>query len=76
MNLSLEGHSGQLQVATWNEVHQKLTTSDQHGVIIVWMLYKVHYFDKHIKFKFQLSHCLNTFLFAPLCYFRVHGMKK
>lgn len=41
MNLSLEGHSGQLQVATWNEIHQKLTTSDQHGVIIVWMLYKV-----------------------------------
>lgn len=41
MNLSLEGHSGQLQVATWNEIHQKLTTSDQQGVIIVWMLYKV-----------------------------------
>lgn len=41
MNLSLEGHTGQLKVATWNEIHQKLTTSDEHGVIIVWMLYKV-----------------------------------
>lgn len=41
MNLSLEGHSGQLRVAIWNEVYQKLTTSDEHGVIIVWMLYKV-----------------------------------
>lgn len=41
MNLSLEGHTGQLQVAVWNEVYQKLTTSDEHGVIIVWMLYKV-----------------------------------
>lgn len=41
MNLSLEGHNGQLRVATWNEVFQKLTTSDEHGVIIVWMLYKV-----------------------------------
>ena len=29
-----------LQVVTWNESHQKLTSSDQHGLIIVWMLYK------------------------------------
>lgn len=42
MNLSLEGHTGQLCVAIWNEVFQKLTTSDEHGVIIVWMLYKVY----------------------------------
>lgn len=41
MNLSLEGHTGQVCVAIWNEVFQKLTTSDEHGVIIVWMLYKV-----------------------------------
>lgn len=41
MNLSLEGHSGRLHMAVWNEVNQKLTTSDEHGVIIVWMLYKV-----------------------------------
>lgn len=42
MNLSLEGHTGQVCVAIWNEVFQKLTTSDEHGVIIVWMLYKVN----------------------------------
>lgn len=41
MNLTLEGHTGHLQVVIWNEVFQKLTTSDEHGVIIVWMLYKV-----------------------------------
>jgi hypothetical protein len=41
MNQTLEGHSGQIQVITWNEKHQKLTTSDQYGLIIVWMLYKV-----------------------------------
>lgn len=41
MNLGLEGHTGQVCVAVWNEVFQKLTTSDEHGVIIVWMLYKV-----------------------------------
>jgi WD repeat-containing protein 35 len=40
MNQSLEGHSGAVQVLTWNEQHQKLTTSDQYGLIIVWMLYK------------------------------------
>lgn len=41
MNQTLEGHNGQIQVITWNEIHQKLTTSDQYGLIIVWMLYKV-----------------------------------
>ena len=30
-----------MQVVTWNEPHQKLTSSDQFGLIIVWMLYKV-----------------------------------
>jgi WD repeat-containing protein 35 len=29
------------KVATWNENYRKLTTSDQHGLIIVWMLFKV-----------------------------------
>jgi hypothetical protein len=32
--------SGAVQVVTWNEQYQKLTTSDQYGLIIVWMLYK------------------------------------
>lgn len=32
--------TGAVQVVTWNEHYQKLTTSDQHGLIIVWMLYK------------------------------------
>lgn len=27
-------------MVTWNEQYQKLTTSDQNGLIIVWMLYK------------------------------------
>ena len=40
MNQTLEGHNGQIQVVCWNEGHQKLTTSDQYGLIIVWMLYK------------------------------------
>ena len=40
MNQTLEGHAGAVQVVTWNERHHKLTTSDQFGLIIVWMLYK------------------------------------
>ncbi|XP_068621625.1 WD repeat-containing protein 35 isoform X2 [Battus philenor] len=48
MNLTLEGHTGHLQVAVWNEVFQKLTTSDEHGVIIVWMLYKGSWYEEMI----------------------------
>ena len=31
---------GSVQVVTWNNYHQKLTSSDQYGLIIVWILYK------------------------------------
>ncbi|XP_050675727.1 WD repeat-containing protein 35 isoform X1 [Leptidea sinapis] len=48
MNLSLEGHTGQICVAVWNEHFQKLTTSDEHGVIIVWMLYKGSWYEEMI----------------------------
>ncbi|PSN48259.1 WD repeat-containing protein 35, partial [Blattella germanica] len=48
MNQTLEGHSGQIQVITWNEIHQKLTTSDQYGLIIVWMLYKGSWYEEMI----------------------------
>lgn len=41
MNQTLEGHNENIQVIVWNEFHKKLTTSDQNGIIIVWMLYKV-----------------------------------
>ncbi|XP_014248010.1 WD repeat-containing protein 35 isoform X2 [Cimex lectularius] len=40
MNQTLGGHKGRVQVITWNEKHEKLTTSDQNGLIIVWTLYK------------------------------------
>ena len=41
MNQSLEGHSGAIQVLTWNQHYRKLTSSDQQGLIIVWVLFKV-----------------------------------
>ena len=48
MNQTLEGHNGQIQVVTWNENHQKLTSSDQYGLIIVWMLYKGSWYEEMI----------------------------
>uniref|UniRef100_A0A2K5JCK1 WD repeat-containing protein 35 n=1 Tax=Colobus angolensis palliatus TaxID=336983 RepID=A0A2K5JCK1_COLAP len=48
MNQTLEGHSGSVQVVTWNEQYQKLTTSDENGLIIVWMLYKGSWFEEMI----------------------------
>ena len=41
MNQTLEGHNGAVMVVNWNENYRKLTTSDQYGLIIVWMLHKV-----------------------------------
>ncbi|XP_065063167.1 WD repeat-containing protein 35-like [Rhopilema esculentum] len=48
MNQTLEGHSGAVQVVTWNEHFQKLTTSDQYGLIIVWILYKGVWYEEMI----------------------------
>lgn len=48
MNQTLEGHNGQIQVVGWNESHQKLTSSDQYGLIIVWMLYKGSWYEEMI----------------------------
>jgi WD repeat-containing protein 35 len=48
MNQSLPGHKGRVQVVTWNEEWQKLTTSDENGMIIVWMLYENMWFEEMI----------------------------
>ncbi|KAL5015358.1 hypothetical protein ScPMuIL_009628 [Solemya velum] len=48
MNQTLEGHSGGVQVVAWNEQYQKMTTSDQYGLIIVWMLYKGSWYEEMI----------------------------
>lgn len=47
MNQTLEGHKEAIQVVTWNDSQQKLTTSDRDGVIMVWMLYKVRVYLKY-----------------------------
>lgn len=40
MNETLEGHTENVRVIVWNEAYKRLTTSDENGVIVVWMLYK------------------------------------
>jgi len=41
INKTLEGHSGNVLTIVWNEKYNKLTSSDENGLIIVWTLYKV-----------------------------------
>lgn len=40
MNQTLEGHTSAVMCVTWNPLYRKLTTSDESGLIIVWMLHK------------------------------------
>ena len=48
MNQTLEGHNGAVVCVCWNENYRKLTTSDQYGLIIVWMLHKGMWFEEMI----------------------------
>jgi hypothetical protein len=41
MNQSLDGHSGAVVHSRWSAKHQKLTTCDDKGMIIVWLLHQV-----------------------------------
>ena len=48
--------AGDVRVVTWNEPFRKLTTSDQNGLIIVWMLHKglwyVAFFQPRLTFRY------------------------
>jgi WD repeat-containing protein 35 len=48
MNQTLEGHQGTIMVVTWNDNFRKLTTSDENGLIIVWMLHRGIWFEEMI----------------------------
>lgn len=57
VNKTLEGHSGNVLAIVWNEKHNKLTSSDENGLIIVWTLYKVCFLIidwEHLFFNFHL----------------------
>lgn len=47
-NQTLEGHNGAVLVATWNDLFQKLTTSDESGLIIVWMMHNKMWHEEMI----------------------------
>lgn len=47
-NQTLQGHTDSVVVAAWNEQHNKLTTSDSNGLIIVWTLHKGLWFEEMI----------------------------
>ena len=47
-NQSLAGHEGAVSVAAWNDSFQKLTTSDESGLIIVWALQKGEWVEEMI----------------------------
>ena len=48
MNQTLEGHTGAVMCATWNPQFRKLTTSDESGLIIVWMVHKNAWYEEMI----------------------------
>ena len=48
MNQTLNGHGGIVDTIVWNEHYQKLTTSDEKGLIIVWMVHKAQWFEEMI----------------------------
>lgn len=48
LNQTLEGHNGSVVCVCWNNQFQKLTTSDEFGLIIVWMLHKGMWYEEMI----------------------------
>ena len=48
LNQTLEGHNGGVICVTWNDSFQKMTSSDESGLIIVWMLHKGMWFEEMI----------------------------
>jgi WD repeat-containing protein 35 len=48
MNQTLEGHEGGVVCLAWNPHYRKLTSSDQNGLIIVWMLHKGMWYEEMI----------------------------
>ncbi|KAH8943800.1 hypothetical protein BDL97_13G073500 [Sphagnum fallax] len=48
MNQTLEGHHGMVLAVSWNQNYRKLTSSDEQGLIIVWVLHKGMWFEEMI----------------------------
>ncbi|KAG5462710.1 MAG: WD40-repeat-containing domain protein, partial [Olpidium bornovanus] len=48
MTQTLDGHSGSVILSTWNIQQRKLTTSDQYGLIVVWVLYRGMWYEEMV----------------------------
>jgi len=68
MNQTLEGHTGAVVCVTWNPQFRKLTTSDESGLIIVWMLHKGDFIVQHrnrVDTSQLIDNNITFFLFLP-----------
>lgn len=72
-NLTL---AGSVQVVTWNEQYEKLTTSDQNGLIIVWMLYKGRLHTVNVRFQTHILACFGLYSYFCFSHPKGHGMKR
>ncbi|CAB3400293.1 unnamed protein product [Caenorhabditis bovis] len=57
VNQALEGHSSTIVCAAWNEMYQKLTTSDTSGLIIVWGMHNDSWFEEMINNRNKSTVC-------------------
>mmetsp|Transcript_3693 Transcript_3693/g.5458 ORF Transcript_3693/g.5458 Transcript_3693/m.5458 type:complete len:1191 (-) Transcript_3693:9-3581(-) len=48
MNQTLEGHSNEVTLVSWNEDYRKLTSSDSTGLIVVWTLHQGKWIEEMI----------------------------
>lgn len=63
-------------VITWNDNFRKLTTSDQNGLIIVWMLHRGIWFEEMINNRSSAPHCCGApRLYHALCAHSHFGSK-
>jgi len=47
-NQTLGQHKGTVQIVMWNDAYRKLTTSDDEGLIVVWMNQQDYWFEEMI----------------------------
>lgn len=48
MNQTLDGHNGNVMCVAWNPIFKKLTTSDEYGHIIVWLIHKGQWLEEMV----------------------------
>ena len=48
LNQNLEGHSGAVTGVAWNGPYQKLASSDEGGLIIVWALHEGAWYEEMV----------------------------